>query len=203
MTSYNYNTPTDNNQTTSASQPGEDSASHLCGCIRGISVVHCLQNGCYWHEEPENSQHQCSTTTPSCYVDISPDTDANLVVPSVDAVSDTIDITNNVTLSSAAIISSNLNSISRSTTPSPSLDTLIVKFNIGVTNDDHEVGVTASEETNVLAKSEVNTPAAGLISETLIVNADVINNGADIAPPPDVDVANNNGDTVALGSPDD
>ena len=196
MTSYNYNAPstqTDNNRTT-------------CGCVRGVSVVHCLQNGCCWHEEPENSQHQSSTTTPSYYVAISPDTDANLVIPSINAISGTIDITDTVTLSSDVIISSNINNevnISRSTTPSPSLDTPIVKFNISVTNDDHEVDVTVSEETNVLAKCEVNTPAAGLISETPIINVDVINNEADVAPPPNVDVTNNNEDTVALGSSDD
>ena len=82
-----------------------------------------------------------------------------MVVPSINAISDTIDITD-VTLSSDVIISSDINNevnISRSTTPSPSLDTLVVKFNISVTNDDHEVDVTASEETNVMAKCEVNT----------------------------------------------
>ena len=84
-----------------------------------------------------------------------------MVVPSINTISDTIDITDNVTLSSDhVIISSDINNevnISRSTTPSPSLDTLVVKFNISVTNDDHEVDVTASEETNVMAKCEVNT----------------------------------------------
>ena len=204
----NYSAPSsrwDNNQ----SQPGEHSASRLCACIRGGSV--CLQTGCCWHEEPENSQHQSSSTLPSYYVDVSADTDANLVAPSINATSNSNDATDpgtNVSPSSDVIVLSDVNNkvnISRSTTPSPSLDKLIVKFNIGVANDDHEVDVTASEGTNVMAKCEVNTSAAGLISETLIVNVDVINNEADVAPPPDVDATefNNVEDTVALGSPDD
>jgi hypothetical protein len=146
MTSYN---PTNNNnQAASTSQTGEDpTQSRLCGRMRGISVVHCLQNGCWcWNEESENGhgqlEDQSSTTMLECVDTINQsNVDANLVAPSVESdVADSNGITDcgvNVTSVSDVTISADIND--RSTIPSPSSDVSIVTI-----TDDHGEDVTAS-----------------------------------------------------------
>lgn len=196
MTSYNNYNQSGDNQTT-----GEQST-RLCGCVRGASVACCSQSGCCQrHEEPEQQSH---TTIPTIHVSDS-STDANLVAPSVNAVSDSNDFTDSginaaPPLAEDVITSADL-SINKST-PNPSSDTHVVQFNIGVANDDCEAN--ASEEPTITKiKYEVNTSAADPSSETLV---DVINiNQTDVAPPsPDVYVTNCDVDTdFTTESPDD
>ena len=159
MTSYNNHT----NNTSGTSQTEEDPR------LR-VSIIRCLRNGCFWHEEREDShdqlQHQSNTTMLECVDTINSNIDANLVAPSESVesdapVSDSNDIkdcgvTVATSLASDVTISADVN---RSAPPSPSQsDASIITI-----TDDHEaesdVNPAQSGETNVTPECEVNTSA--------------------------------------------
>ena len=188
MTSYNnYTNNASGNNQTATSQTGEDP--HL-----RASVVRCLRNGCFWHEEPENShdqpQHQSDTTMLECVDPINSNIDANLVAPpeSVDsdaAISDSNDcgVTVVTSVASDVTISADVN---RSTPPSPSSDTSIVTI-----TDDHG------------AESDVNSAQSG--ESTNVTPECEVNTSEDVDHPSNVyfDSTNNDEDTVASHSSDD